>query len=68
MTPLIGAFLSSIYMLKVSIYIKQCIKIKTRYSLTIHLYADDTQIYFSIDINCDQPDLTQVENCLQMDE
>ena len=47
------------------LYTKDLERIVKKYGLTVHLYADDTQIYFSIDINCNEPDLKQVENALK---
>ena len=46
------------------LYTKDLQRIVQKYGLQIHLYADDTQIYFSIDIDCDEPDLSQIEKCL----
>ena len=31
----------------------------------MHLYADDTQIYFSFDIHSKDPDLSDIRNCFQ---
>ena len=46
------------------LYTKDLEDIVKKYGLSVHLYADDTQVYFSIDINCDDPDLTKIEECL----
>ena len=39
------------------LYTKDLEQLVKSYGLSVHLYADDTQIYFSIDVNCLNPDL-----------
>ena len=39
------------------LYTKDLEEIVTKYGLSIHLYADDTQIYFSFDVHSACPDL-----------
>ena len=39
-------------------------EIVTKYGLSIHLYADDTQIYFSFDVHSACPDLAIIKNVL----
>ena len=38
-------------------------EIAAKYGLSIHFYADDTQIYFSFDVNSGTPDLSRVTEC-----
>ena len=45
------------------LYTKDLEKIVTKYGLSIHLYADDTQVYFSFDVNCSCPDLSMMKHC-----
>ena len=37
----------------------------TKYGFSVHLYADDTQIYFVFDVNSTNPDLSSVRNCFR---
>ena len=46
------------------LYTKELEQIVTKYGFCIHLYADDTQIYFSFDVHDDNPDLTPIKICL----
>ena len=46
------------------LYTKELEQIVTKYGLSIHLYADDTQIYFSFDVNNKNLDLTPIKLCL----
>ena len=46
------------------LYTKELEQIVTKYGFCIHLYADDTQIYFSFDVHNDNPDLTAIKLCL----
>ena len=45
------------------LYTKDLQELVKKYELSVHLYADDTQIYFSFDINCINPDLSKVQEC-----
>ena len=45
------------------LYTKDLESIVKKYGLSIHLYADDTQIYFSIEIDSDEPDLSNIQSC-----
>ena len=47
------------------LYTKDLESIVHKYGLSIHLYADDTQIYFSIEIDpeSEDPDLSNIESC-----
>ena len=45
------------------LYTKDLQELVNQYGLSVHLYADDTQIYFSFDINCTNPDLSQIQAC-----
>ena len=45
------------------LYTKDLEQLVKRYGLTVHLYADDTQIYFSFDVNCSNPDLSRIQAC-----
>ena len=38
-------------------------EIVTKYGFSVHFYADDTQIYFSFDVNTENPDLGNVTQC-----
>ena len=44
-------------------YTKDLESIVTKYGFFIHLYADDTQLYFAFDVHCSNPDLTSVNSC-----
>ena len=45
------------------LYTKDLEKIVTKYGFSIHLYADDTQIYFAFDVHSENPDMTAVKTC-----
>ena len=45
------------------LYTKDLEAIVTRYGFSVHLYADDTQVYFSLDVHSENPDLTAVSRC-----
>ena len=45
------------------LYTKDIEKIVTKYGFSVHLYADDTQIYFSFDVHNPNPDLTAIKEC-----
>ena len=45
------------------LYTKDLQELVKQYGLSVHLYADDTQIYFSFDINCINPDLSKIQAC-----
>ena len=45
------------------LYTKDLEQLVKRYGLTVHLYADDTQIYFSFDAEGSDPDLTRIQAC-----
>ena len=45
------------------LYTKDLKEIVTKYGLSIHLYADDTQIYFSFDVHSACPDLAIIKKC-----
>ena len=45
------------------LYTKDLEEIVTKYGFSIHLYADDTQVYFAFDVHSSNPDLTAVKNC-----
>ena len=38
-------------------------KIVTKYGFSIHLYADDTQVYFAFNVHSPHPDLSAVKSC-----
>ena len=40
-------------------------KIVTKYGFTVHLYADDTQIYFAFDVHSKNPNLDGIKACFQ---
>jgi len=46
-------------------YTKDLEKIVTKYGFSIHLYADDTQLYFAFDVHSANPDMSQVKICFQ---
>ena len=46
-------------------YTRDLEKIITKYGYSVHLYADDTQIYFVFDVHCTNPDLTTINKCFQ---
>ena len=45
------------------LYTKEIENIVTKHGLSIHLYADDTQVYFSFNVHSPCPDLTAIKNC-----
>ena len=45
------------------LYTKDLEKVVTKYGFSIHLYADDTQVYFSFDVNSDNLDFNDVSQC-----
>ena len=45
------------------LYTRDLEEIVTKYGFSIHLYADDTQVYFAFDVHSSNPDLTAVKNC-----
>ena len=45
------------------LYTKDLETIVTKYGFSIHLYADDTQIYFAFDVHSENPDMTAVKAC-----
>ena len=47
------------------LYTKELELIVTRYGFSIHLYANDTQVYFSFDVHSSDPDLSKVKACFQ---
>lgn len=47
------------------LYTKDLEKIVSKYGFSIHLYADDTQVYFSFDVNNANPDLSALKRCFQ---
>jgi len=47
------------------LYTKDLELIVTKYGFSIHLYADDTQVYFSFDVHSDNPDMSKVKACFQ---
>ena len=44
-------------------YTKDLEQIVTNYGFSIHLYADDTQVYFAFDVHKDNPDMSAVKYC-----
>ena len=45
------------------LYTKDLENIVTKYGLSIHLYADDTQIYFAFDVHSAKPDMSSISSC-----
>ena len=45
------------------LYTKDLEEIASKYGFTVHLYADDTQLYFAFDVNSNSPNMTAVKNC-----
>lgn len=45
------------------LYTKDLEAIVTKYGFTVHLYADDTQVYFSFDVHSDSPDMSSISAC-----
>lgn len=46
-------------------YTRDLEKVITKYGFSVHLYADDTQIYFVFDVHSANPDLSAVRKCFQ---
>ena len=47
------------------LYTKDLESIVSKFGFSVHLYADDTQIYFAFDVHSDNPDLEAVKVCFQ---
>ena len=47
------------------LYTKELELLVSKYGFSIHLYADDTQVYFSFDVHSPNPDLSKVKACFQ---
>ena len=45
------------------LYTKDLQAIVSRHGMSVHLYADDTQIYFSFDVHSDKPDIEVIKQC-----
>ena len=45
------------------LYTKDLEDIITKFGLSVHLYADDTQVYFSFNVHSSTPDLTAIKEC-----
>ncbi|KAL5251958.1 hypothetical protein ACHWQZ_G014934 [Mnemiopsis leidyi] len=45
------------------LYTKDLESIVTKFGFTLHLYADDTQIYFAFDVHSDSPDMQAIDLC-----
>ena len=45
------------------LYTKELQDIVSKYGLSVHLYADDTQIYLAFDVHSKNVDLSQLTNC-----
>ena len=46
-------------------YTKDLEAIVTKYGFSIHLYADDTQVYFAFDVHSSNPDLSAMNLCFK---
>ena len=46
------------------LYTKDLQTIVAKYGLSIHLYADDTQIYFAFDVHSANFDLSNLTSCI----
>ena len=46
-------------------YTRDLEKVITKYGFAVHLYADDTQVYFVFDVHSANPDLLAVRKCFQ---
>jgi hypothetical protein len=44
-------------------YTRDLEKVITMYGFSVHLYADDTQVYFVFDVHSENPDLSAVKKC-----
>ena len=47
------------------LYTKDLERIVSKYGFSIHLYADDTQVYFSFDVHSPDPDMSKVKECFR---
>lgn len=47
------------------LYTRDLEHVVTKYGFSVHLYADDTQVYFVFDVNSTNPDLTAVRKCFE---
>ena len=47
------------------LYTKDLEEIVTKYGYSIHLYADDTQIYLAFDVHSSCPDMSNIQNCFK---
>ena len=47
------------------LYTKDLENIAKKYGFSIHLYADDTQLYFSFDVHSDNPDFVSIKKCFE---
>ena len=47
------------------LYTKDLEKVISKYGFSVHLYADDTQIYLSFDVHSKSPDLNSIKMCFQ---
>ena len=45
------------------LYTKDIQSIVTKYGFNVHLYADDTQIYFAFDVHNTNPDMVSIKKC-----
>ena len=47
------------------LYTKDLEEIVEKYGFSIHLYADDTQIYLAFDVHSSNPDFTSIKSCFK---
>ena len=47
------------------LYTKDIQHIVSKYGFSVHLYADDTQVYFAFDVHCTNPDMTSIKKCFK---